>query len=106
MSIINVSTPSSGIVSAGSCTQTTAAVTTTSSTALAANANRKRAMLLNPPTATATVFLSFTGTATAATGLPLAPGQGWVEESNVIHLGVFSAITASGTASLLCFDWS
>lgn len=105
MSIVNVST-TTGIISAGTCAQTTASITSTSSIALAANANRKRAMLLNPPTATTTVFLSFTGTATAASGLPLAPGQGWLEEATVVHTGSFSAITAAGTGSLLCFDWS
>lgn len=105
MAIVNVST-ASGITSAGTCTQSTAAITTTSSTALASNANRKRAMVLNPPTATTTVFLSFTSTATAAAGVPLAPGQGWLEEGSVIYTGVFSAITAAGSGNLLCFEWA
>ena len=104
MGIVNVATAST-IVAAGTCAQTTAPITTTSSVALAANASRKRSLLLNPPTATTTVFLSFTGTATTA-GLPLAPGQGWLEETNVVYTGIFSAITATGTGSLLCFDWS
>lgn len=105
MAIVNVSTASS-IASAGTCTQSTAAITTTSSTALAANANRKKVLLLNPPSSTATVFLSFTSTATAASGLPLAPGQGWAEESSVVYTGIFSAITATGSTNLLCFEWA
>lgn len=105
MAIVNISTLSS-ITSAGTCTQTTAAITTTSSTALAANPNRKKALLLNPPSSTTTVFLSFTSTATAVSGIPLAPGQGWAEESNIVYTGIFTAITAAGSGSLLCFEWA
>jgi len=110
MSIVNLTTAtdtiSTGIIRAGTCTQATASITTTSSIALAANANRKRAMLLNPPTATSTVFLNFTATATVAAGVPLAPGQGWLDEGNPVYTGVFSAIVALGTGSLLTYEWA
>lgn len=105
MSIINVSTTNL-VASAGTCTRSTASVTTTASSALAANANRKRSLLLNPPSATSTVILGFDSGVTATTGLPLAPGQGWLEEGSIIHTGAFHALTAAGTGSLLCFDWS
>ncbi|MFB2980867.1 hypothetical protein [Microseira sp. BLCC-F43] len=97
---------SSAITNVGTCTHSTASVTNTVVNVLAANANRKRVMLFNPPTATNTVVLGFNSAVTATTGIPLAPGQGWVEEGPIIHLGAFHALTASGTGSLLCFDWS
>ncbi|GET41364.1 hypothetical protein [Microseira wollei] len=104
MGIVNVNFPRAAI-GEGTCTQTNPLVTTTSGTALAANSSRKRALILNPPGATSTVFLSLTNTATVASGLPLAPGQGWLEESAIIYTGIFRAIVASGTGSLLCFEW-
>ncbi|MFB2976841.1 hypothetical protein [Microseira sp. BLCC-F43] len=108
MALFNIApqaTPSA-ITSAGACTHSTASVTNTVASALVANANRKRAMLFNPPSATTTVVLGFDSTVTATTGVPLAPGQGWVEEGPIIHTGAFHALTSSGTGLLLCFDWS
>lgn len=105
MGIVNVSSLST-IANAGTCTAASYSVTTTSGNALAANASRKRALLLNPPSNTSTIYLQFGAAATTSTGLPLAPGQGWIEESNLIYQGAFTAIVASGTAPMLTYEWA
>lgn len=91
--------------SVGTCTVTTYSATTTAGNALSTNASRKRALLLNLPSNTTTVVLSFLATVTGTTGIPLSPGMGWLEDFDLIHTGVFSAIMSSGTGSLLTFEW-
>lgn len=104
MSVLNVS--QSSILNAGACTPSTVNVTTTSSSALAANTSRKRCLLLNPASNTNNIIISFGATATAATGISLPPGFGWVEDAAPIYIGAFSCITTSGTANLSVFEWA
>lgn len=104
MGVVNLG--SGSISSIGACTPSTVSVTSTTNVALAANANRKRALIFNQNSSTVNVLISFAATATAATAVPLAPGQGWVEELPAIYTGVISCITASGTTSLQVFEWS
>lgn len=94
-----------GGTSAGTVTQSTYSVTTTVGNALVANPNRRKAFLFNLTTATTNVVLGFTAGLTATTGIPLRPGDGWLEESDIIHTGVFTAIVASASGSLLVWEW-
>ena len=91
--------------SAGTVTQSSYSVATTAGTALAANPNRKRALLINLPTNTVPIYLSFVSGVTVANGIPLQPGQGWLEAFDLTHTGLFSAISASGTPALTLFEW-
>lgn len=95
------------IISAGTLVRSTPSVTTTSSNILAANANRKRAIIYNPLSSTSTIYLAFSSTALAS-DIPLTPGNAWIEtpDSGVVHLGVFSAISASGTVTPMVLEWS
>jgi hypothetical protein len=104
MAVINLG--SSSAINAATCTPTTVSVTSTSSSAAASNISRKKILLFAPTTNTANVLISFAATATSPTAIPLAPGQGWYEETPPIYTGAISAITASGTASLQVFEWS
>lgn len=106
MGIVNVSAAASIESNAGSCTATTITVQTTNTSILSANPNRKRALILNAPTNNFTIYLQFGETATTTTGLPLSPGQGWLEESLTIYQGQFSAIADEGTAIALVYEWS
>lgn len=104
MQIQQVSNPITANNSIGTATATTYSATSTAGTALAANANRRRVSILNPASNTATVFIGFAAAVTAATGIPLAPGQIFVDESPC-HTGLISAITASGTAAIAVTEW-
>ena len=99
---------SNSINSAGTCVSSTYAASSTSGTALAASSTRRRALILNPPTSSVTVGIAFLASATYTNSIPLAPSQAWLEtpDGGYIHQGLISAITASGTSTLLVFEWS
>lgn len=94
-----------GITNLGTATPSSFATSTTAANALAANTSRKRFLVFNPPTNTIVVYIGFAAGVTTANGIPLAPGQGWIEESNPPHTGVVSAIAASGTPSIVIWEW-
>lgn len=102
---IPVTNTNAAINTAGACVGSIYSASATSGTALAANANAKRRMIYN--NSNILVTLGFTATVTATTGIPLPPGNLWLEtpDSGFLHTGIFSAITAS-TAQLLIFEWS
>lgn len=76
-------------------------VTNASSALLAANASRRYVLIQNNH-ATATVYLNFSATATAANGIKLAPGASY-ESGFAAHLGAINAIgdVASNTAVIV-----
>lgn len=104
MSVINLGSVAAS--SAGSGTPTTVSASTTTTSVLAANSSRKRAIIHNLPSNTATVWLTLGTPATVATAIPLAPGQAWFENSGNIYTGAFTCITQSGTATLFVQEFS
>lgn len=75
----------------------------TAQTALAANTQRVWLWCQNPPSATESLFINFSGTAGAANGsIELVAGQVFVMQSNAIYTGIVSAYAATTGHAFTC----
>lgn len=93
-------------ISAGTATATQPSITATPAVEiLAASTGRTKFLIFNPPTNTATIYVMFGAVATVANGLPLTPGQGWLEEGYRVHTGIVSAISAGGSQTIKVWEW-
>ena len=90
-----------GAASGGSIADASGAITTggTAQTALAAQYQRRYLFILNPSTATETLWINLVGTATVngeATGsVPMAPGQSFVWEDSLVPANAISVLGAT-----------